>query len=99
MRRPWDIPLSTDAAGQKKLLWESRALLSDEMSDSVIADFRTPRWYARRALPMLLANIGVWLPLVCIIYALPTPLQLPLQNIVLCFFTLMLANMSQRQTK
>ena len=49
---------------------------------SVIADFRTPRWYARRALPMLLANIGVWLPLVCIIYALPTPLQLPLQNIV-----------------
>jgi len=65
---------------------------------SLIADFRAPRWYARRALPMLLANIGVWLPLVCIIYALPTPLQLPLQNIVLCFFTLMLANMSQRQT-
>ncbi len=62
---------------------------------AVLADLRAPRWYARTVLPMLLANLGVWLPLVCIIYALPTPLQLPLQNIVLCFFTLMLAHMSQ----
>ncbi|MFA6962274.1 MAG: hypothetical protein WC205_16085 [Opitutaceae bacterium] len=62
----------------------------------VVADIRRPRWYARRVLPMLCANLGVWLPLVCIIYALPTPLQLPLQNIVLCFFTLMLAHMSAR---
>lgn len=66
-------------------------------SRAVIADLRTPRWYPRRVLPMLLANLGVWLPLVFIIYALPTPLQLPLQNIVLCFFTLMLAHMSQRR--
>jgi hypothetical protein len=63
---------------------------------AVAADLRAPRWYARRVLPMLCANLGVWLPLVCIIYALPTPLQLPLQNIVLCFFTLMLAHMSRR---
>ena len=62
---------------------------------AVLADLRAPRWYIRRVLPMLIANLGVWLPLVCIIYALPTPLQLPLQNIVLCFFTLMLAHMSQ----
>lgn len=64
---------------------------------AVIADLRAPRWYLRRVMPMLLANLGVWLPLVFIIYALPTPLQLPLQNIVLCFFTLMLAHMSQRR--
>jgi hypothetical protein len=63
----------------------------------VADDLRAPRWYARRVLPMLCANLGVWLPLVCIIYALPTPLQLPLQNIVLCFFTLMLAHMSHRE--
>lgn len=63
---------------------------------AVLADLRTPRWYARSVLPMLCANLGVWLPLVCIIYALPTPLQLPLQNIVLCFFTLILAHMSHR---
>jgi hypothetical protein len=66
-------------------------------SRAVIDDLRTSRWYVRRVLPMLLANLGVWLPLVFIIYALPTPLQLPLQNIVLCFFTLMLAHMSQRR--
>jgi hypothetical protein len=63
---------------------------------AVLADLRAPRWYARTVLPMLLANLGVWLPLVFIIYALPTPLQLPLQNIVLCFFTLMLAHISRR---
>ena len=63
---------------------------------AVAADFRAPHWYVRRVLPVLCANFGVWLPLVCIIYALPTPLQLPMQNIVLCFFTLMLAHMSKR---
>lgn len=62
---------------------------------AVAADLRKPRWYARRVLPMLLANLGVWLPVVCIIYALPTPLQLTLQNVVLCFFTLMLAHLSR----
>jgi len=67
-------------------------------TQAVAADLRAPRWYARRVLPMLFANFGVWLPLVCIIYALPTPLQLPLQNIMLCFFTLMLAHMSHRES-
>jgi hypothetical protein len=31
-------------------------------------------------------------PAVAIIYLLPTPLQLPLQNIVLCFYTLVVAH-------
>ena len=62
----------------------------------VMNDLRKPRWYARRVLPLLCANLGVWLPLVCIIYALPTPLQLPLQNIVLCFYSLLLAHMANR---
>lgn len=63
---------------------------------ATLRDLRTPRWYVRRVLPMLISNIGVWVPAVCIVYALPTPLQLPLQNVVLCFFTLMLAHMAQR---
>lgn len=58
----------------------------------VIADIRAGRWYRRRVLPVLISNLGVWVPTVCIIYALPTPLQLPLQNLVLCFFTLLLAH-------
>lgn len=63
---------------------------------ALAAEVRAPRWYARRALPMLISNLGVWIPAVCIIYALPTALQLPLQNLVLCFFTLLLAHMSKR---
>lgn len=61
------------------------------------ADWRKPHWYRRRALPVLLSNLGVWIPAVAIIYALPTPLQLPLQNLVLCFFTLLVAHQTRAQ--
>jgi hypothetical protein len=56
------------------------------------ADLREPGWYRRRVLPVLIANAGVWIPAVAVIYAFPTPLQLPLQNIVLCFYTLILVH-------
>lgn len=58
-------------------------------------DFREPHWYRRRVLPILISNLAVWIPAVCLIYALPTPLQLPMQNLVLCFFTLLLAHVTQ----
>jgi hypothetical protein len=64
---------------------------------AVVADFRAPGWYARSVLPTLIANLGVWVPAVAIIYALPTPLQLPLQNLVLFFFTLLLAHLNRRR--
>jgi hypothetical protein len=64
---------------------------------SVAADFLTPGWYGRSVLPTLLANAGVWIPAVAIIYSLPTPLQLPLQNLVLVFFTLLLAHLNARR--
>lgn len=83
----WAIPVTALVYQWCALDFDNRALL---------ADLRAPRWYVRATLPMLIANLGVWLPLVCIIYSLPTALQLPLQNIVLCFFTLMLAHMSRR---
>jgi hypothetical protein len=62
---------------------------------AVLADLRTPRWYRRRALPVLISNLGVWVPAVAVIYALPTLLQLPLQNIVLCFYTLVVAHQTR----
>ncbi len=65
----------------------------------VMADLRTPGWYRRTALPTLIANLGVWLPAVAIIYALPTALQLPLENLVLCFFTLLLAHLNRRRER
>lgn len=48
------------------------------------------RWYYRRVLPVMISNWGVWIPAVAFIYLLPQPLQLPLQNIVVCFWVLLL---------
>jgi hypothetical protein len=59
------------------------------------ADVRAPSWYRRRVLPVLISNLGVWVPAVAVIYCLPTALQLPLQNIVLCFYTLIVAHQAR----
>jgi hypothetical protein len=59
-------------------------------------EFRRPGWYARSVLPLLVATWGVWVPAVAIIYLLPTALQLPLQNVVLCFFTLLVVFLTRR---
>jgi hypothetical protein len=77
------------------------AVVAYEWSESgfsaarVGSDMRVPGWYGRRVLPMLLSSFGVWFPAVAIIYSLPTPLQLPLQNIVLCFYTLLIAHLAR----
>jgi hypothetical protein len=63
---------------------------------SLGADLRRGRWVRRRILPVLISNLGVWLPGACIIYTLPTPLQLPMQNLLLCFFTLLVAHQTRR---
>lgn len=54
------------------------------------------QFYETTALPMLLANWGVWIPTVAAIYALPLGLQLPMQNLALCLWSLMLATMTAR---
>ena len=47
-----------------------------------------PQWYVRRVLPLLISNWVVWIPAVALIYALPLALQLPIQNLILCFWVL-----------
>jgi len=59
-------------------------------------DVREGGWFRRKILPLLISNLWVWLPTACIIYSLPTALQLPLQNLVLFFFTLLVAHLSYR---
>lgn len=54
------------------------------------------RWYYRRVVPVMVSNWGVWLPAVALIYHLPQPLQLPLQNIVVCFWVLLLMFLTAR---
>lgn len=65
----------------------------------IVESIRRPGWMMRELVPVLIANFGVWMPTVSIIYTLPTVLQLPLENLVLCFFTLMLAHMAQADTR
>jgi len=66
---------------------------------TVLARITAPRWYFREVLPILIANFGVWAPAIALVYLLPTPLQLPVQNLILCFFTLMLAHMAREQAR
>ena len=47
-------------------------------------------WYRRKVAPTQITNWIIWVPAVPLIYLLPTPLQLPLQNIVGCFFALLM---------
>ncbi|WP_221031207.1 hypothetical protein [Actomonas aquatica] len=64
----------------------------------VWARVRRRGWYGRDLLPVFIANLGIWAPTVALIYVLPVPLQLPMQNLVLCFFTLLMAHLSQRRS-
>lgn len=57
---------------------------------AVLSEVRRPGWYLRCCLPLLIATWLVWGPAVLLIYTMPTVLQLPMQNLVQCFFTLLL---------
>lgn len=57
-----------------------------------------PHWYRRRMLPVVISNWAIWIPAVVLIYCLPLALQLPVQNFVLCFWVLLLAIFTKRET-
>ena len=54
-------------------------------------------WYVRKVLPALISNWCVWVPSAIIIYALPLALQLPVQNLILCFWVLVLVFFTKEQ--
>ena len=84
----WAVPAVT---------WVYQYIESDFDARAWWADVSAPRWYARRALPNLISNMGVWVPTVCVVYSLPSSLQIPLFNLVLCFYTLLLAHIAATQ--
>lgn len=45
---------------------------------------------------VVLSNWLVWIPAVCVVYAMPAELQIPLFNLVLCFWVLLVAVLSRR---
>lgn len=61
-----------------------------------LADFRAPRWYYRRVLPVMLAVWAVWVPGVCCIYALPLALQVPFAALLNCFWVILFSLMTAR---
>lgn len=52
----------------------------------------------RRSLVVLISTWAVWIPAVAVIYSLPVSLQLPLCNLVLCFWCLLLSFVSREST-
>ena len=52
--------------------------------------------FFERWLRVLVSNIVVWVPAVCVIYMLPLTLQIPLFNLVLVFWTLILTSVSEK---
>jgi hypothetical protein len=65
----------------------------------VLADVRAGRWYYRRVFPVVLTTWALWVPVVCCVYALPPALQIPLFNVVLCFWSLLYAHITSRQNR
>ena len=51
----------------------------------------TPRFYAQKVFPSLVANWGVWIPLVSVIYSMPSQLQIPLFGLALTFWVILFA--------
>ena len=47
------------------------------------------RWYRTRCLPILVVNWVVWLPAVAVIYSLPLGLRIPVMNLNVCLFVLL----------
>jgi hypothetical protein len=63
----------------------------------VLADIRAGGWYRRHILPTVIANAGLWIPVVCLVYALPLALQTLLFDLVLCFCILLVAHITRRK--
>lgn len=65
----------------------------------VAADVRAGRWYYRRVVPVLITLWCIWFPVVTCVYALPLPLQMPLFNVVLCFWSMLFAHVTSRAAR
>ncbi len=72
----------------------SFALLDAGFSRKALGSSLKERPLPRRMLVLLVSNWVVWIPTVCIIYTLPSLLQLPLSNLVVCFWCLLMTSIS-----
>ncbi len=54
-------------------------------------------WYLHRVVSVIMPNWAVWIPTVAIIYSIKLPLQLPVMNIILCLWNLILMYLIRQQ--
>lgn len=84
----WVVPLQTFL-----FLWKGEGF-----SLSNVRAALGRRSFFERYVVGLVTSFAVWLPAVSAIYSMPTALQLPLCNIVLCFWCLLLSFVSSDET-
>jgi hypothetical protein len=65
----------------------------------ILADIKSGGWYRRTILPTLIANLIIWVPVVCLVYSLPLQLQIVLFNLVLVFFILIVTHIEREKQK
>ena len=68
----------------------------DAAFDTGVLRVLTQRAFWLGEVPVVVISLwGVWIPAVAIIYSLPADLQIPLFNVVLCFWVLLLETLAQ----
>ncbi len=80
------VPLAATA-----YLWKSH-----RFDPAIFGDVLNLRGYRTHILPVLIPNWAVWGPVVCVIYALPTGLQIPVYVLAQAFWTLVLTTLTAR---
>lgn len=88
-------PLYTTPVANLCFAWKDAGFRWKPVAD----DVRAGGWYARRVLPVLVSVWCLWIPVVACVYALPSPLQIPLFNVVLCFWSMLFAHITTRQAR
>lgn len=68
------------------LLWRQ----NDFDFGRTFAMLRDKRWWSNQFMSMLIANWIVWPIAIAAVYSLPLPLQIPVQNLVMCFWCVLL---------
>jgi hypothetical protein len=71
--------------------------MENHFRPSAIVDRALWGTMGERVITVLISTWGVWIPMVSIIYAMPPNLQIPLFDIALCFWSLMLASLTKEK--
>jgi len=72
------------------LMWKANGFRANTKNVSF------PQFFTDKLFPLYVAQWLVWIPSVCLVYFMPTALQLPVASFVLCFWSLIVSFMSTK---